>query len=120
MKNLYFVKGKWVFSVERDEPFCHCIELYEVISMKKSEAVERSGWILPVCLLFLCVFLLLGAVYRLAPQCAEAVQPFFPLLGRVSSGLDEAAEELREGRCVKEAVQVFLHGVCGNAETDPY
>ena len=120
MKNLYFVKGKWVFSVERDEPFCHCIELYEVISMKKSEAVERSGWILPVCVFFLCVFLLLGAVCRFAPQYKESVRPFFPLLGRVSSGLDEAAEELREGRGVKEAVQVFLHGVCGNAETDPY
>ena len=88
--------------------------------MKKSEAVERSGWILPVCLLFLCVFLLLGAVYRFAPQCAEAVRPYFPLLGGISSGLEEAAEELREGGGVKEAVQVFLHGVRGNAETGPY
>lgn len=87
--------------------------------MKNSEA-ECSRWVVPVLAVFLGVFLLLWAVYRMEPPCAEAVRPFFPLLGRVSSELDEAAEELKEGRGLKKAVQVFLHEVCGSAETDPY
>ena len=88
--------------------------------MDNPDAAGHCEWILPVCTLFLCVFLLMGAIYQYAPQCREYVQPFFPLFGRVSSGLDEAAEELREGKGVKEAVQVFFHGVFGNAETDSY
>lgn len=96
------------------------IELYEVISMDNPEAAQHSRLVLPVCILFLSIFLFLGAVYRCAPQCKECVQPFFPLFGRVSSGLDGAAEELREGNPIKEAVGVFFHGVFGNVETNSY
>lgn len=89
--------------------------------MGNQEVGQRSGrFQLPVCVLFLCIFLFFGAVYQLAPQSRDRVQPFFPLFGRVSSRLDEAAEELREGKPIKEAAEVFFHGVFGNVETDSY
>ncbi|MGM9605355.1 MAG: hypothetical protein ACI3XG_09855 [Faecousia sp.] len=89
--------------------------------MGNQEAEQRSGHIiLPACVLLLCIFLFLGAVYQFEPQCRGRIQPFFPLFGGISSRLDEAAEELRAGRPIKEAAEVFFRGVLGNVETDSY
>lgn len=100
--------------------FFDCIELYEVISMGKPESARHCGFILPLCISFLCIFLFLGAVYRFDLRCREWVEPIFPLFGKVSSRLDEAAEELKEGKTAKEATEVLFLGVFGNVETDSY
>ena len=74
----------------------------------------------PVWLVFLSLFLLLGTIYTFRPQCANRVQSFFPLFGRAADRLDEAAELLKDGIPISDAVQAVFHRGGENAETNPF
>lgn len=67
--------------------------------------MEHGKRLLPVLGIFLWVFVLLGAVYRVFPE----VKSVFPLLGGVSTRLDLVAGELKAGSPIPEAAEAFFH-----------
>ena len=88
--------------------------------MRNSKWEEHPLRFSPIWLVFLSLFLLLGTIYTFRPQCANRVQSFFPLFGRAADRLDEAAELLKDGIPISEAVQAVFHRGGENAETNPF
>ncbi len=70
--------------------------------------------LLPVLGIFLWVFVLLGAVYRVFPE----VKSVFPLLGGVSTRLDRVAGELKAGSPIPEAAEAFFHETLTSADSN--
>ena len=77
-------------------------------------------FLLLIWLLLLCTFLILGVVYRFSPRYKHSIQTFFPLFGGVSSTLDKAAEQLKNGKSVIATAGELFCGDLFYAETDSY
>ena len=88
--------------------------------MRESRKKGRFLRFPPAWLMILSLFLLLGTIYTFRPQCANRVRSFFPLFGRAAERLDEAAELLKEGIPISDAVQAVFHRSGEYAETNPY
>ena len=93
------------------------IRKYEVICLDQRGGQRDDEKLkLPVFGIFLCVFLMFGAVYRFIPL--DGVKSCFPLLGSVSLRLDEVARELKTGSPISEAVEAFFHEGFTGADSD--
>ena len=67
-----------------------------------------SKSLIPGAFAVFCVFLLLFGVYRFSPKKIESVRSFFPLLSPLTVKMDQAAEELKSGKTIGEAVEAFF------------